>query len=68
MKLCTCTNCGNVYEDLNPSDKSIEYNPESFVHKIIIPLPIIVLEDNTRGYGCSRCKTDAYLIDNLITS
>ena len=61
MKLCTCNNCGNIYEDMNPSDESIEYP----LIEGIKELPTIKLEDGDTGYGCPECKTDGYLQDNI---
>lgn len=65
MKLCTCLNCGNVYEDMNPGRDSIDY-PDELLDDFFIPeLPTITLNDGDIGYGCPECKTDGYLQDNI---
>jgi len=70
VKLTTCTNCGNVYYDMNPGNNSIEYPIELFNIFEIQELPFIqflndegVFEEN--GYGCPNCHTDGYLQDNV---
>lgn len=63
MKLCTCNNCGSIFEDMNPGDDSIEYTGRQYNH--LPELPTILLDDGTIGYGCPECKTDGYLQDNI---
>ena len=60
MKICTCNNCGNIWEDPNPCKESIEY-PE-----INIP-QLEWLDDGAGGHflGCPECETDGYLVDNV---
>lgn len=66
MKLCTCLNCGSVYEDLNPGEESVEY-PDSLPG--IPELPTIKHSgEDYIGYGCSVCDTDGHLSDNLINA
>lgn len=59
MKVCTCNNCGNIFEDLNPSEESIEYSD----------FPIDELEmcndGNDTFLGCKVCRTDEFLMDNI---
>ena len=72
MKLCTCNNCGTVYEDMNPGDESIEY-PERLRNEYQIEeLPTIIHDGKDDpfdagyiGYGCSECLTDGHLQDNI---
>ena len=70
MKLTTCGNCENVYEDMNPGDDSIDY-PDSLIERFKIQeLPTINLLDDKGnkediGYGCPNCNTDGYLQDNV---
>ena len=70
MKLTTCGNCENVYEDMNPGDDSIDY-PDSLIERFKIQeLPTINLLDDKGnkediGYGCLICNTDGYLQDNV---
>jgi hypothetical protein len=69
MKLCTCNNCGNVYEDFNPSDDSIEYpndiaNGSSIVIKELETLKDLEMNGEPY-YGCLECETDGYLVDNV---
>lgn len=59
MKVCTCNNCGNIFEDLNSSNESIEYKDLP-----IAPLELLN-EDNESYFGCGICQTDAYLVDNI---
>jgi hypothetical protein len=59
MKLCTCNNCGNVYEDLNSNPDQIEY-PE------IIVEPLEYIEEHSYSYyGCPQCHDDGCLVDNI---
>lgn len=59
MNICTCNNCGNLYEDLNPSSISKDYKFRE--------LPILELMKDEDGlfYGCPICKTDGYLVDDI---
>lgn len=54
MKICTCTSCGGVYEDTNPTDESIEY-PETPA------LELLPLEND----NCPLCHDDLRLLDNI---
>lgn len=64
MKLCTCNNCGGVWEDMNPQigAKEYEYDPD------ILPLvkchSLDVKEPDT-FWGCPRCGTDDFLSDTV---
>lgn len=60
MKLCTCNNCGNVYEDLNANKGQIEY-PDS----IIVDLLELIQKDGETFWGCPQCQDDAHLTDDL---
>ncbi len=51
MKICTCNQCGGVFDDTNPSDESIDY-PEMFLD---------ILDD----HECPVCKCDDFLADNI---
>lgn len=64
MKLCTCNQCGGIFEDMNPQSGAKEYkdNPDFE--------PLIKLYENTSdlstGYwGCPKCCTDSYLSDTV---
>jgi len=64
MKLCTCNNCGKIYEDMNPKRNNAEY-PDS--HNFD---PLMWLYDNpadleTGYWGCPTCCTDSYLSDTV---
>lgn len=71
MKLTTCGNCGNVYEDMNPGEESIDYAEDVARVFPIQELPTIQRihedgsKDGTGYYGCPECKTDGYLQDNV---
>lgn len=65
MKLCTCNNCGAVFEDVDPGKESIDYNVLSGEFNEIIKLPVIDLKDGDKGYGCPHCEDDGYLQDNI---
>lgn len=60
MYICTCNNCGRVYEDINPGEKSINY-------PIDISLPELERGEDEDGeyIGCPVCCTDANLVDNI---
>ncbi len=63
MKLCTCNNCGKVWEDLNPGKDSIEYPNADFP-----PLEYMTEEgpETTDSYwGCPECRWDGNLNDNI---
>lgn len=51
MKICTCNNCGGVFDDTNPSNKSVDY-----------PEMLLSVLDN---HNCPVCKCDDYLVDNI---
>jgi len=59
MKICTCNNCGNIYDDNNAGDESIEY--------VDTPLQELDLlnEDGESFWGCGVCGTDGNLTDNI---
>jgi hypothetical protein len=60
MKLCTCNNCGNVYEDLNGNNDQIEY-PDNLNLE-----PLEYIEDHSYSYyGCPKCHDDGNLVDNI---
>lgn len=62
MKLCTCNNCGNIWEDMNPQTDSKNY-PDTPDFK---PLKWI-REDGTNDWfwGCPKCETDGFLSDDV---
>lgn len=64
MKICTCNNCGGIYEDVNPSDESIDYPAEMLIDG---KLEWFFVEFNKpEEYpGCPKCCTDSYLVDNI---
>jgi len=70
MKLCTCNNCGNIYEDMNPQNGAKEYEPITGIEKLVILHndPEVELgADSYGGYwGCPVCCTDNYLQDDII--
>lgn len=64
MKLCTCNNCGNVYEDMNPQSGATDYP--------VINVPSLTLcfdGDHEGGeaayWGCPICHDDGYLQDGI---
>lgn len=63
MKICTCNNCGNIYDDPNPGDKSIEY-VELCLDKLIL-IHDEDSQDQVFFWGCPECETDSYLQDNI---
>lgn len=65
MHLCTCNNCGNVWEDVNPGPDSKDY-PETAENLKCKPLISYEPEGEGNGwtYACPECKTDGYLVDN----
>lgn len=59
MKITTCNNCGNIYEDINPGDESRDYKPRNID-------PLVHGEDEDGFFvGCPVCNTDGYLVDNI---
>ena len=56
MYLCTCNNCGGVFEDTNPGSDSIEY-PDFGYHEFDVP-PL-------ENHECPVCKCNNYLVDNV---
>lgn len=64
MYLTTCINCGNIWEDTNPSDDSKDY-AETAENLQFTPLEQGEDADG-EGYShhCPTCKTDSYLVDN----
>lgn len=58
--ICTCNNCGNIYNDSNPGPDSITYNLNLAVANTLKELVSI---DDMRA--CPECETDEYLIDNI---
>lgn len=57
MKLCTCNNCGKVYEDMNPQTDAKEYPELQNIE------PIIFIDDEY--WGCPNCMSDGYLQDDI---
>ncbi len=64
MKLCTCNNCGNVYEDMNPGKDSIEY-PDSAAFNALEKLYEDEGNPESGFWGCPECKDDGALTDNI---
>ena len=69
MKLCTCNQCGEIFEDMNPQVGAKEYEPIVGIEQLIKLYPEPTAEkgaDNYGGYwGCPRCCTDGYLSDTV---
>ena len=64
MKLCTCNNCGGVFEDMNPSVDQKEY-PDKLrigVHSLRMFYEQ-VNKPETGYWGCPVCCTDGFLQD-----
>ena len=59
MKICTCNNCGNIYDDLNGDDKSIEYQ-DTLLKELDL-----LNENGDSFYGCGVCDTDSFLMNNI---
>lgn len=60
MKICTCNMCDEIFEDMNPSNSSIDYYYDVSIK------PLIEIEEEEIIYwGCPNCRTDAYLVDNI---
>lgn len=62
MFLCTCNNCGGIFEDTNPQssgpDKSLHYE---FKDESNRNLYVEGLED----HNCPTCGNDDCLVDNI---
>ena len=56
MKLCTCNNCGGVFEDTNPQIGATDYPEE-----VLKNTEILTLED----HSCPVCVVDDYLVDGV---
>lgn len=57
MFLCTCTNCGNVYEDTNPHPEDCVHYPDKHIKQFKIgTLP---------ADGCTRCHTNRFIRHDL---
>lgn len=64
MKLCTCNNCGQIFQDPNPGNESENY-PDSTHFDSLIKLYADVNKPETGYWGCPTCCTDSFLIDNI---
>lgn len=61
MYLCRCNNCDEIWEDINPSEDSFDFDPDE-LDETYFPLELFEDEDG-KFWGCPICETDAYLID-----
>jgi hypothetical protein len=67
LNLCTCTLCGEVWEDTNPQTGAALH----LVEEKDRPRPLRWLQDPEEKdwfWGCPTCKTDAHLIDHVKTA
>lgn len=65
MKLCTCNNCGGIFEDMNPQVDAKEY-PDVPGIEPIVKMPDEEDDDRYVEYwACPKCLTDGYLKDGL---
>ena len=63
MYICTCNNCGNIFEDRNEHPKeSTVFPDDTFIQE----LELLNDGDGSESYyGCPVCQTDGYLTDNI---
>ncbi len=64
MKLCTCNNCSNIWEDMNPQTDAKEYPDDAD----ILPLVKCHSLDGSKPdtfWGCPTCGTDDFLSDTV---
>lgn len=59
INICTCNNCGNIWEDTNPGEHSRNYK-----YRALIPLEYVMCDGGIIK-ACPICKTDGYLVDNI---
>lgn len=67
MKLCTCNQCGGVYEDMNPQFGAKEYTDYQFIQPLI-RIRGEVESDGDRFdefWACPVCRDDGYLVDDI---
>jgi len=68
MHICTCNNCGEIYEDMNPSKESIDYPEQDLDQLRYINVNEATENDGIHGkemaWVCPKCLTDEHLIDN----
>lgn len=64
MKLCTCNQCGIVYEDMNPQVDAKDY-PDGLGYEPLIKLYPDITDLSTGYWGCPKCCTDSFLSDTV---
>jgi rubredoxin len=65
MKLCTCNNCGNIYEDMNPQSDAKEYVNIAGI-KPLVNSQREQEDDRYADYWvCPICHTDSFLSDTV---
>jgi len=66
MKLCTCNNCGEIFEDMNPKEGATEY-PDNIGLRFepLIKLFVDTTKPETGYWGCPTCCTDGFLSDKI---
>jgi hypothetical protein len=58
MNLCTCNNCGNIWEDMNPDVNAKDYPENLNVKPLLKQTPIDF-------WCCPECCTDEFLSDSV---